>query len=525
MASSTLRSQTALESLRRLRADLPLYASQCLKIRAKSGAIEPLRLNRAQRYVHEALEVQRARTGKVRAILLKARQQGFSTYIGGRFYHRASLNKGVQVFILTHEQDATDNLFGMVERYHKYAPLRPSTGASNAKELFFDRLESGYSVGTAGSKAVGRSKTTRLFHGSEVAFWPNAASHFAGVVQTIPDLPDTEVILESTANGVGGEFHERWQQAEAGIGDYIAIFVPWFWSEEYRRPVPEGFTLSEDEAEYFDNHRSAGLTDIEQMVWRRAKLAELKDPLLFKQEYPATATEAFQVTGHDSYIPSDLVLAARKAEVEPVGPLVIGVDPKREGDDRFSIAWRRGRKLLKIESDPAPIDTLRAASKLKDIIDTDKPARVFIDAGGGGGIYDTLAAWGEPYASICKLINFGSSPIHPPKRDKDGKEMAGYLNRRAEMWGLSRDWLDDDGGADIPDSDVLQADACAPGYHYHPVNAKLVLESKEHMRRVRKVRSPDEWDAVALTFAEPVGDRPKQTLKMKPPPVGGWMGR
>jgi phage terminase small subunit len=62
------------------------YAEKCLKIRTKSGKIEPLALNRAQRYVHERLEAQRAETGKVRALLLKARQQGFSTYIGGRFY-------------------------------------------------------------------------------------------------------------------------------------------------------------------------------------------------------------------------------------------------------------------------------------------------------------------------------------------------------------------------------------------------------------------------------------------------------
>jgi hypothetical protein len=213
------------------------------------------------------------------------------------------------VFILTHEQDATDNLFGMVDRYHQHNPLvKPSTGAANAKELYFDKLDSGYSVGTAGSKAVGRSKTVQLFHGSEVAFWPNAPTHFAGVVQAIPDLPDTEIILESTANGVGGEFHERWQQAEAGIGDYIAIFVPWFWSDEYRRPVPDDFTLDDEEREYAELH---GL-DLEQMAWRRAKIAELKDPLLFKQEYPATAAEAFQTTGHDSFI-KPRVLKARKA--------------------------------------------------------------------------------------------------------------------------------------------------------------------------------------------------------------------
>ena len=73
------------------------------------------------------------------------------------------------------------------------------------------------------------------------------------------------------------------------------------------------------------------------------------------------------------------------------------------------------------------------------------------------------------------------------------------------MWKRSRDWLDEPGGADIPDEDSLQADACAPSYHYN-ANSYLLIESKEHMRDVRKVRSPDEWDAVALTFAEPVAE-------------------
>jgi predicted dehydrogenase len=137
------------------------------------------------------LEAQRERTGKVRALVLKGRQQGISTYIGGRYYWRASHSKGVRVFILTHEQDATNNLFGMVERYHSHCPdlVKPVTGAANAKELSFEALESGYAVGTAGAKATGRSQTVQLFHGSEVAFWPNAKTHFAGVVQAIPDLP------------------------------------------------------------------------------------------------------------------------------------------------------------------------------------------------------------------------------------------------------------------------------------------------------------------------------------------------
>lgn len=494
-------SSTAFRVLGRLREDLPLYAERCLKIRGKSGEIVPLRLNRAQLFVHQRLEAQRARTGKVRALILKARQQGFSTYIGARFYHRASLNRGLRVFILTHERAATDNLFGMVERFHRLGPLSPATGAANARALYFDRLDSGYAVGTAGSKAVGRSATIQLFHGSEVAFWPNAAEHFAGVVQTVPDHPGTECILESTANGVGGEFHARWTQAVAGLSDYEAIFTPWFWSDEYRRTPPDAFTLDPEEAGYAALH---GL-DLGQMAWRRAKMAELKDPVTFAQEYPATADEAFQTSGRDSFIAAADVLRARKATLAAEGPLVVGVDPKREGSDRFAIAWRQGRRLLKVEADAAPIDTIRAAAKLKDIIDRDGPARVFIDVGGGAGIFDILASWGAPYDRIVRLVNFGAKPIGPARRDAHGRAVAGPKNRRAEMWSLSRDWLSDEGGADLPDLDALQADATAPGYRYDPVSQALVLEAKEEIRR-RGLPSPDLWDAVALTFAEPVQD-------------------
>ena len=502
----------------RLKDEFSHYAPRCLKIRGKDGKIDPFTLNAAQTYLHGKLEAQKEATGKVRALVLKGRQQGVSTYIGGRFYHRTTHNKGLRCFILTHEQDATNNLFGMVERYHNHCPalVKPSTGAANAKELLFDKLESGYAVGTAGSKAVGRSQTVQLFHGSEVAFWPNAPTHFAGVVQAIPDLPGTEIILESTANGVGGEFHERWQQAEAGIGDYIAVFIPWFWQAEYTRAVPAGFKLDAEEQAYFEGHQSNGLT-LEHMVWRRAKLSELKDPMLFKQEYPATAAEAFQMTGHDGFIKAEPVVKARKAVLEGIGPLVLGVDPARFGNDRFSIAWRKGRKVQKVES-KSKLDVVAGANWVKEVIDHDHPKRVFIDVGGvGAGVYDLLNSWGYGFDSsdpdntkkVVVPIDFSGSPQQPDiwitVPGKEPEKRPGPYNRRAEIWMRSRDWLDELGGADIPDTDSLQADACAPQYHYN-ANSYLLIESKEHMRDVRKVRSPDEWDAVALTFAEPVGE-------------------
>jgi hypothetical protein len=485
----------------RLKDEFPHYAAKCLKIRPKdprAGNV-PFVLNKAQRYFHDRVEEQQRRTGKVRALALKGRQQGMSTYIGGRFYHRVTHGRGLRCFILTHEQDATDNLFGMVERYHDNCPalVRPHTGAANAKELYFDRLESGYAVGTAGTKAVGRSQTIQFFHGSEVAFWPNAATHFAGVIQAVPDLPGTEIILESTANGIGGEFHERWRQAEAGIGDFIAVFVPWFWQDEYRRAVPEGFVLTEEETEYMQAH---GL-DLEQMAWRRAKEADLKDPLLFKQEYPATAAEAFQMSGHDSFIPTELIMKARKRTgIEPSGPLVIGYDPSWKGSDRGSMIRRRGRVAFKKEN-RMKLDTMQGAGWAKSVIDAEKPARMFIDVGGiGAGVYDRLCEMG--YGNIVVAVNFGSSPLEPQPLDEDGKPKGGYVNRRAEMWGKSKEWLQEPAGVIIPDDDALHADGVAPGYKYDSLT-RVLLESKDDIRR-RGLPSPDDWDALALTFAEPV---------------------
>ncbi len=101
---------------RRLKGDFTHYAAKCLKIRPKQGGLIPFELNAVQRIIHERLECQLAETGKVRALILKARQPGCSTYIEGRDYWKVTHREGVRAFILTHKQEATDNLFGMAER-------------------------------------------------------------------------------------------------------------------------------------------------------------------------------------------------------------------------------------------------------------------------------------------------------------------------------------------------------------------------------------------------------------------------
>lgn len=473
----------------KLKDDFPHYAARCLKIREKSGEIRSLTLNAAQLSIHRQVEAQRAKTGKVRAIILKGRQQGCSTYIEGRFYWRVTHSRGVRAFILTHEEEATNNLFELATRYHDNCPalVKPQTSAANAKELHFNLLDSGYKVGTAGNKSVGRSSTIQFFHGSEAAFWPNAQQHAAGIMQAIPDEPGTEIFKESTANGVGNDFHKEWQAAEAGLSEYIAIFIPWYLQDEYRKDA-DGITLIGDEIEY----QSVYGLDMKQMAWRRAKIIELRDPMLFKQEYPATASEAFQVSGQDPYIRAELVISARKAVIADItGVKHLGVDPARFGDDRTSICFRQGRKVHWIRS-YSKKSTMEVAGIVRMAIKEVRADQCAVDVGGlGAGVYDRLIELVGHVECQIVQVNSSESPI-------DGVK---YTNKRAEMWGEVREWIEKQ-PASIPDSDELMADLTQIRYSYDSNNA-LKMEKKEDMKK-RGFRSTDMADALGLTFARPV---------------------
>jgi hypothetical protein len=162
------------------------------------------------------------------------------------------------------------------------------------------------------------------------------------------------------------------------------------------------------------------------------------------------------------------------------------------------------------------------ANWVRQIVESEKPARTFVDVGGvGGGVVDLLNSAGA-FPSIV-AVNFGSEPQDEVIILPDGSKKPGGRNRRAEMWMRSRDWLKEVGGADIPDSDALQADACGPAYKYD-ANQRLQLESKEDMRR-RGLRSPDEWDAVVLTFAEPVIETSRSNSAIAQEAVHGWEAR
>lgn len=476
----------------RLKDDLIHYASKCLQIRTKSGHIAPFVLNKAQLHIHSQLEKQKKDTGKVRALILKGRQQGCSTYVGARYYHKVTHSFGTQAFILTHALEATSNLYTMAKRFYEHTPepVKPQVSKTNAKELVFGVLDSGYRLGTAENKNVGRSATIQLLHGSEVGFWNNAAEHSTGIMQAVPNAPGTEIILESTANGVGNYFHQQWQDAEAGISDFIAIFVPWYWQDEYQEPLPFDWRVTLQEEELIHQY---GLTP-QQLNWRRKKIVQLSvngvnGEKAFMQEYPMCSSEAFQLTGEDSYIDSSVVVRARKCKgVEPYGPKLLMVDPARFGDDRCAILRRQGRVAWGLQTYTKK-DTMEIVGIVYSIYIEEYPDRIFVDVGGlGAGVVDRLKELIP--GSVVIGVNSGSAPL----------ESAKYKNKRAEMWGLCRQWLLDE-PCSIPDSDELHSDLCGIKYKVDS-NSRLVMESKEDMKR-RGIRSSDTADALCLSFALP----------------------
>jgi len=95
----------------RLRTDLEYFAETALKLRPKAGPIEPFKFNAAQKKLHALLEEQKAKTGRVRAVILKARQLGISSYTAARFYHRTIHSPGLWTIILGHERRASSNLY------------------------------------------------------------------------------------------------------------------------------------------------------------------------------------------------------------------------------------------------------------------------------------------------------------------------------------------------------------------------------------------------------------------------------
>lgn len=298
---------------KRLLTDFSFYSNAALKIRTKAGAISPLKLNSAQQILDTAVKNQIATEGKVRVIILKARQQGLSTYTGGYLYYSVSQKQACKAMVITHHADSTRALFDMTKRFHEHCPdiLKPHTKYSSRREMNFDVLDSSYVVATAGGDSIGRGETLTHVHASELAFWQKstALDNWNGLTQAVPNHSGTAIFVESTANGATGIFADLWRGAVDGSNGYVPVFIPWFTDIEYRETVPNNFERTPDEEDLVD------LYDLDdgQLMFRRRKIAQ-NGIDLFRQEYPSEPDEAFLTTGRPVFNPDQIVKSLDKTQ-------------------------------------------------------------------------------------------------------------------------------------------------------------------------------------------------------------------
>ena len=192
------------------------------------------------------------------------------------------------------------------------------------------------------------------------------------------------------------------------------------------------------------------------------------------------------------FIPREAVREAQgRATPDLPGPMVMGVDVARFGDDRSAVAIRQGRRLREVVRSHG-LDTMQLAARVSEMVALWRPRTLFVDGVGvGGGVVDRLRQLGHRVSEV----NAGA-------RAADERR---YANLRAEMWARLREWIVHEGA--LPATDAGLADELsAPGYGFAARN-RLQIESKDDMKS-RGEASPDAADALALTFAYPVSDAP-----------------
>lgn len=262
------------------------------------STVAPIEVWPAQRRMFDAM-LRQARAGKpIRIINLKARKVGASTLGQILAYDLTKHHKHTQAVTIAHDQDTTSELFDIALRAfdNDPDPIHEKIPDNRRQIRYRGAHGSSFKTLTAGGrhKASGFSPTMLVL--SELAKWPgDVMSNLASMLNSLPENPFSVCIIESTASmqDASGQFEKRWKAAVAGEGGgFIPIFTSWLDHPHYRSPLgPDGLGKVTD---YEVSLRERGATD-EQLQWRRIRIGDLGSELYFKQEFPSTPDEAFQV--------------------------------------------------------------------------------------------------------------------------------------------------------------------------------------------------------------------------------------
>lgn len=287
------------------------WCAKHLKIITKGGKLVPFIFNPAQVLLAIEIREQLKELGWVRLVILKARQLGMSLVVQALMWREVLENSNEKGVVMADEKESADKVFERTRIFRdETKPMYPFKFSNRTEIVFEPPHRSSLRVLAATKKGKGRGGTYHKLHLSEVAFWPEAKKNLAAILGGLADELGTWCIWESTANGIGGEFHDKywtskhaqeeskkWSEKYTG---YRVIFLPWFIDPDYRIPgarldrIHADPEVLEDE----DALRAQGCDD-EQLAYRRVTIDGKYngDVELWRQEMPATDREAFIASG------------------------------------------------------------------------------------------------------------------------------------------------------------------------------------------------------------------------------------
>jgi len=315
--------------------DHPTFCRESLKLESETGIVVPMEIWPAQARLNEAIQKQRSVGKPVRIVYLKSRRVGVSAATAAQFFHRTAFQSGQHCAVIAHDEQTANNLFGFYDGFSKhYEPfdgviklprrVKDAEGAVGWANGSWVRISSARNVN------FGRSFNLRRLQLDEFAFYEDPSRLMNSAMAAVPKDPDTMVVIPSTANGVGNEFHKLWLRATdpAINSEWTGVFFAWWEHPENVLPLsmpPDRFQYSLDEEER--EIKAKYNLRLEQLNWRRWVIENdfQGDVGKFRQEHPGCPEEAF------------IASARMRFDVRSIGRMPVQRDAVRGGLDTHQV--------------------------------------------------------------------------------------------------------------------------------------------------------------------------------------------
>ncbi len=236
----------------------------------------------------------------IREIYTKARKLGISTFWEIFYLDDTLFTPNTVSCIIAHTQKDVQKLFKIVKLAYQHVPdvfhmddgrewHKPKATYDNVNELAFESINSRIYVAIES-----RGDTNNNLHISEAAHIKKDWERIIGTLESVPKRPyGSNITVESTANGMGGWFHETYSDAESGLNEFDAVFIGWWQDPKNRLPCPKGYSPNEAARKMAERvkTRFGVRLEIEALFWWEEKRKTAKR--LMDQEHPSVAEDAF----------------------------------------------------------------------------------------------------------------------------------------------------------------------------------------------------------------------------------------